>query len=101
MLVKPNPSFYRNNHPVPSDVYLLIEVADSSLDRDLMEKLPRYARAGIPEVWIINLNDETIEVYRRPDFTAYGSKTVLSAGDFAKPEVFPDVSIDIKDLLKR
>jgi Uma2 family endonuclease len=101
MLVKPNPAFYRNKHPVPSDVFLLIEVADSSLDRDLMEKLPRYAQAGIPEVWIINLNDETIEVYRRPDFTAYGRKTVLSAGDFAKPEIFPDVSIDVSDLLKR
>ena len=53
-----------------SEVVLLIEVADSSLERDLMEKLPRYARAGIPEVWIVNLNDETIEVYRQPNFTA-------------------------------
>jgi Uma2 family endonuclease len=79
----------------------LIEVADSSLERDLMEKLPRYARAGIPEVWIVNLNDETIEVYRQPNFTAYASKTILSAGDFAKPETFPDVSIDVRDLLKR
>jgi Uma2 family endonuclease len=101
MLVKLNSDFYRNKHPEPSDVYLLIEVADSSLERDLLEKLPKYARAGIPEVWIINLNDETIEIYRQPNFTAYGSKAVLSAGDFAKPEAFPDVSIDVKDLLKR
>ncbi len=101
MLIKPNSDFYGGRHPEPSDVFLLIEVADSSLERDLLEKLPRYARAGIPEVWIINLNDETLEIYRRPDFTAYGSKTVLSAGDFAKPEIFPDVSIEVKDLLKR
>ena len=101
MLVKPTGDFYRKRHPQPSDVYLLIEVADTSLMVDLNEKLPAYGRSGIAEAWIVNLNDETIEVYRQPHFTGYGSKTVLSAGGVAKPQAFPDVVIDVGDLLKR
>jgi hypothetical protein len=101
MLLKPTGDFYRNGHPRPSDVYLLIEVADTSLMRDLNEKLPVYGRSGIAEAWIVNLNDETIEVYRQPHFTGYGSKTVLSAGDRAKPQAFPDLVVDVGDLLKR
>jgi Uma2 family endonuclease len=79
----------------------LIEVADTSLTRDSQEKLPAYGRAGIAEVWIVNLNDETIEVYRQPHFDGYASKTVLAAGDTAKPQAFPDVAVNVADLLKR
>jgi Uma2 family endonuclease len=101
MLVKPSADFYQERHPQPSDVYLLIEVADTSLERDLNEKLPVYARSGIQEVWIVNLNEQTIEVYRQPDFTSFGSTKVLSTGEFASPEAFPDVRIDVGNLLKR
>lgn len=101
MLVKPSADFYRKAHPRPADVYLLIEVADTSLMRDVTEKLPVYGRSGVAEVWIVNLNDESIEVYRQPQFTGYGSKTVLSPGDLARPQAFPDVAIDVADLLKR
>ena len=101
MLVKPEADFYGRRHPEPSDVYLLIEVADSSLERDVEEKLPIYARSGIPEVWVVNLNDVTIEIYRQPDFTSYASKSVVTPGEFANPQAYPDVSIDVGDLLKR
>lgn len=100
-LLKPAPHFYRRRHPKPEDVFLLIEVSDTTLDLDREEKLPAYGRAGIPEVWIVNLNNETIEVYREPHFTGYGSKTVLRAGDHASPAAFPDVSVDVAELLKR
>lgn len=100
-LLKPAPHFYRRRHPKPEDVFLLIEVSDTTLDLDRKEKLPAYGRAGIPEVWIVNLNNETIEVYREPHFTGYGSKTVLRAGDHASPAAFPDVSVDVAELLKR
>jgi Uma2 family endonuclease len=100
MLVKPTKDFYRKRHPQPADVYLLIEVADTTLLRDINEKLPVYGRSGVAEVWIVNLNDETIEVYRQPQFTGYGTRTVLSAGDLAEPQTFPDVVIDVADLLK-
>jgi Uma2 family endonuclease len=101
MLVKPAADFYRREHPKSTDVYLLIEVADTSLARDVQEKLPIYGRAGIAEAWIVNLNEQTIEVYRQPHFNGYGSRTVLSAGDMAAPQAFPDVVIDVAELLKR
>lgn len=101
MLLKPAADDYTTRHPQPKDVFLLIEVADSTLDYDREEKLPAYGRAGIAEVWIVNLPEATIEVYREPNFTGYGSKTVHSAGDQVKPVAFPDVTVDVAELLKR
>ena len=100
MLVKYVPNYYTTRHPGPDDVLLLVEVADASLDYDREDKLPAYGRAGISEVWIVNLNDETIEVYREPHFTGYGSKTILRAGDQAVPQAFPDVTVNVAELLK-
>lgn len=100
MLLKKIPDFYRTRHPRPEDVYLLIEISDTSLELDRDEKLPVYARAGISEVWIVNLIERAIEVYREPNFTSYGSVTVLRIGDKASPLAFPDVVVDIADLLK-
>lgn len=100
MLVKRADDFSKR-HPVPADVLLLIEVSDTTLEFDRAEKLPAYGRAGIKEVWIVNLVDEVVEVYREPHFAGYGSKTILRTGDTAQPLVFPDVSIKLAELLKR
>jgi Uma2 family endonuclease len=101
VLAKPAGDFYRKRHPRPEEVFLLIEIADTTLEADQTEKLPAYGRAGVPEVWIVNLNDLTVEVYREPNFTGYGSKTILRAGDKATPQAFPDVAVDVAELLKR
>src|SRR6185369_15308457 len=81
VLLKPTPDFYRRQHPQPADVYLLIEVSDSSLITDREAKLPVYGRTGIAEVWIVNLIDQTVEVYREPRFAGYALKSILRAGD--------------------
>lgn len=101
MLLKPDADDYTSHHAGPEDVFLLIEVADSSLAVDKGEKLPAYGRAGIREVWILNLPAKTIEVYREPHFTGYGSHQTLSAGDVAAPLAFADASVDVGELLKR
>ena len=101
VLLKPAPDDYVSHHPAPDDVFLLIEVADSSLEFDRNKKLPVYARAGIPELWIVNLQESTIEVYREPHFTGYEKKTVLRAGDKASPLAFPDVAVDVAELLRK
>lgn len=100
VLAQPAPDFYRKRHPRPDDVFLLVEISDTSLTTDREEKLPAYGRAGIAEVWIVNLADLTVEVYREPHFTGYGSKTILRAGGVAKPQAFPDVAVDVAELLK-
>ena len=101
MLLKPAPDDYTSRHPQPDDVFLLIEVSDTTLDYDRAEKLPAYGRAGVAEVWMVNLQNSTIEVYREPHFTGYGSKTILQAGQQAKPQAFPEVVVDAAELLKR
>ena len=101
LLLKPSPDFYRKRHPQPEDVFLLIEVSDTSLTTDREDKLPAYGRAGIPEVWLINLADLSIEVYREPHFTGYGSKTIVRAGEKVSPQAFPDATVDVAELLKR
>lgn len=101
VLVKPAKDFYRKRHPQPEDVFLLIEISDSTLETDREEKLPAYGHAGVAEVWIVNLNDLLVEVYREPQFNGYGSKTILRAGDHAKPLAFPDATVDVAELLKR
>jgi Uma2 family endonuclease len=100
MLLKPAPDDYTTRHSGPADVFLLIEIADSSLELDRKEKLPVYGRAGISEVWILNLLAKTIEVYREPHFTGYGTKQVLHFGDKASPQAFPDVVLEVVELLK-
>lgn len=99
-LLKPPPDDYKSQHPGPDDVLLLIEVSDTTLDLDREEKLPAYARAGVAEVWIVNLNAANIEVYRTPHFTGYSSKTVLAAGDQIAPQAFPDATVSVWELLK-
>jgi hypothetical protein len=101
MLLKSSANFYRYVHPQPKDVLLLVEISDTSLEKDQDIKLPAYARAGMAEVWIVNLNEQTIEVYRQPHFAGYSAKVILNAGDKARPQAFPDVSLDVVELLKR
>ena len=101
MLLKPSPDDYTNRHPQPEDVFLLVEVSDSSLVIDVEKKLPLYGRAGVVEVWIINLEEAAVEIHREPHFNGYGSKTVLRAGDQARPLAFPDTVVNVAELLKR
>jgi Uma2 family endonuclease len=101
MLLKPVADDYTSRHPQPHDVFLLIEVSDTTLEYDREEKLPAYGRAGVAEVWIVNLQDATLEVYREPHFTGYSQQRVLREGDHAVPQAFPDVVLDVAELLRR
>jgi Uma2 family endonuclease len=73
-LLRYRADFYRHAHPGPEDVLLLVEVADSSLRYDREVKLPLYARHGIPEVWIVDLEHRRLEIYRRPAEETYLDK---------------------------
>jgi Uma2 family endonuclease len=62
-------------------VFLIIEAADSSLDKDREVKLPIYAQAGIPVYWIVNLTDQQIEVYHTPDEGIYKVREIATPKD--------------------
>ncbi len=78
---------FEDRHPAGTDVGLVIEVADTSLQMDREQKLPIYAQAGIVEFWIVNLNNNTIEVFRDPQLgsesnkAGYQSPKIFSASD--------------------
>jgi Uma2 family endonuclease len=100
MLLKRATDYYRSRHPRPEDVFLLIEVADTSLAYDRERKLPAYARAGITEVWIVNLEAKTFEVNREPHLAGYHSSVVLRVGEQARPVAFPDLSVDLAEFFR-
>lgn len=79
--------------PLPQDVMLLIEVADSSLAYDRGPKLTAYAQAGITEYWIVNLIDEQIEVYRTPSQNMYQDRSFYRGKDSIQPLALPTTSL--------
>jgi Uma2 family endonuclease len=99
MLLKPNADFYSSRHPNANDVLLLIEVADSSLSFDQNQKLRLYALHGIPEYWLLNLNDKCLEVYLKPNGEVYAEKTSLHASDTITLSQLNEISIRMADIL--
>lgn len=88
---------YRDAHP--SRALLVVEAADKTLRFDRGRKLALYARCGIPEVWIVNLVDTTVEVHRDPDGARYRSRSVQASGASISPSASPGVRIAVVDLL--
>ena len=83
----------------PGDVLLLAEVADSSLRYDRKVKLPKYAAAGIAEVWIVDLKAERIEVYRTPEGDRYTRMEVHGGDSEIPPAAFPDFPVRVDAIL--
>ena len=90
--------FYRNGHPTPHDIHLVVEVADSSLAVDRQAKIPLYAACGIPEVWLVNLVEKKVSVYRQPDGNAYAEVTDVHAGQVLPVPGFPNALIPVDSL---
>ena len=90
--------FYEASHPQPADVLLLIEVAETTIRYDREVKIPLYARHGIPEVWLIDLQQERVEIYLQPSSEGY--RQILRPGKSERIalSLLPDVSILIADL---
>jgi Uma2 family endonuclease len=88
--------FYDQQHPTPADVLILIEVANTSLVYDRTEKVPRYAAAGIPEVWLVDVAHRTVEQYAQPVNGQYMERKVLGRGSLLQAAMIPglDLSID-------
>jgi Uma2 family endonuclease len=99
VLPKPRRDYYKRSLPTPTDVLLVIEVADSSLAYDRGAKMPLYAQAGIAEAWIVNLIDRWIEVYRDPSPAGYTTLLKILPGRAIAPQAFADVVVAVDLLL--
>ena len=91
--------FYRRAHPTPADVLLVIEVADSTVETDRSVKLPLYAAAGVPEVWIVNLPGEAVEIYAGPQGAAYQTTRSHGRGEAAQSPTIAAISVNVSEVL--
>jgi len=99
VVLKPRDDFYRTKAATADDVLLLIEVADSSLQFDRTVKLPLYARAGVPEVWLVDLVRDEVEVHGDPGPEGFRRTETCGRGTRLEPAAFPDVSLAVDDLM--
>lgn len=98
-VVKARDDFYRDAHPGPADILLVIEVADTSAEIDRVEKVPLHSRSGIPEVWVVDLSAQQIEVYRTPTSGGYLEHEAVRHGESLRPRAILQVEIRAGDVI--
>lgn len=98
-ILKPRADFYAGHHPRPRDVLLLVEVVDASTRHERGWKVALYARAGIVEVWVVDLTRGTIEICQRPAKGTYRIRAVVARGRRVSAAAFPRVAFRVREIL--
>lgn len=83
----------------PDEAFFIVEVSDTRLSYDRNAKARLYASAGIPEYWVVNIPERLIEVRDRIESAAYARTRVFRAGESVSPGAFPDVALDVAEIL--
>lgn len=99
VVAKPSATDYEDHHPTAEEIFLIVEVAETSLNVDRNRKLPLYAKAGIQQFCILNLRDQEVEDYRDPAPEGYHSKQTHTANQNFNLVAFPKVKIKVADLI--
>lgn len=99
VLAHPSNDFYESAHPRADQAFLVVEVSETTVRLDRGVKIPLYAAAGVREVWIVDLMNETLETHLEPRQGLYHKSATFRAGDNIAPEAFPDAVIRVADLL--
>ena len=90
---------YADRHPSPEDVYLVVEIADSTLKKDCEVKDKLYARSNIADYWVIDVKNRQVHIFRTPTPTGYASHLILSESQTISPLAFPSIVIPISSIL--
>ncbi len=90
---------YADHHPRPSDIALIVEVADSTLRPDCEVKDKLYAQAGIVDYWVLDLKNRQLHIFRNPTPTGYTSHLILTEPNQITPLAFPNLTLTLTDLL--
>ncbi|MGK7876229.1 MAG: Uma2 family endonuclease [Xenococcaceae cyanobacterium] len=98
-LLEPREDFYESAHPQSQDIFLLIEVADTTVAYDREIKIPLYAEDNIAEVWLVDINEQCVEVYREPTLDGYQNVQKLQRDQSLSLQAFPDLEITVNEVL--
>ena len=98
-LLRPKDDFYASAHAGPADIFLIIEVADSSLEYDQDIKMHLYAETRVPEYWIANVRDDFLIAYSDIQGNTYRTVRQFRRGDTVAPQLLPDCRIPVDVLL--
>ncbi|MBI5194443.1 MAG: Uma2 family endonuclease [Nitrospirae bacterium] len=98
-ILKNREDFYSYELPKSEDVLLIIEVSDTSVVYDREIKIPLYARANIQEVWMVNLPENSIEIYSSPVSGGYEFRRIAKNEQTLSPQNFPEISLTAKHIL--
>lgn len=93
IVLRPRADFYRDVDATPDDVLLLVEVADTTVNFDRRVKVPLYARAGIRELWLVDLTSDSVTVYPQPRRGSYADVAVVRGDDELSPLAFPNFTL--------
>ena len=92
-------SLYDSHHPSAEEIYLLIEISDSTLEKDLEQKRIAYARAGILEYWVVDLKASQLIRFTEPSEDSYQIQQTYTQGNFSLV-AFPEISVSVGELIK-
>ena len=98
VLLQPRSDYYRRAHPGVSDVLLAVEVADTTLAFDLRVKVPLYARCGIREVWVVDVSEHVIHVFRDPHPDGYATRFTVRIGESVECQALREVRVGVEEL---
>jgi Uma2 family endonuclease len=98
-LLRRRADFYTTAPATADEVLTLIEVIDTSAAYDRGFKRDFYARSGIAELWLVDLNLEQVEVYRKPSARGYKEARIAARGESVSPEAFPDFVLGVDAIL--
>lgn len=99
-VLKPRDDFYDTAHPQAQDVLLLVEVSVTSVRYDLQVKVPLYARHRVPEVWVVDLPQGVLHLYRSPEGGTYVDSSALPEPGMIALAALPDVEVDLTGIVR-
>jgi Uma2 family endonuclease len=100
LLILRHRSSSRTPHPMANEALLVVEVANSSIVSDRNRKVPLYTREALPEVWIVDLTRDVVEVYKNPSPEGYETLQTYHSGELLAPQAFPSLTHDVGDLFQ-
>ncbi|ACB50754.1 unknown [Crocosphaera subtropica ATCC 51142] len=99
IVVIPDSLDYFEHHPKPSDIHLIIEVADSSLEYDLTIKSEAYAKSNIKEYWVLDVNERQLHIFRQPTSEGYKNCFILTEEEEINLSHFSQIRLSIQAML--